>query len=150
MTTQYRKSNQYALAALKERRATIAGEIVSLERQLRYLRDLMANVDGTLSLFTEDDPTKIPHKRPFKRTKLFKGGELNRLILTALRKAGKPLSTGDVVDDVVRQLGHGPEAAKGLTNTIRSNLNYLVRDRGWVVKTGDRYGAVVSKVGWPR
>ncbi|QXX75359.1 hypothetical protein [Methylovirgula sp. HY1] len=141
MTTHYHKSNQYALAALKERRATIAGEIVSVERQLRYLRELLANVDGTLSLFTEDDPTKIPHKRTFKRTKLFKAGELNRLILTALRTAGKPLSTAEVVEDVARQLGHGPEAAKGLTNTIRSNLNYLVRDRGWVTKTGERVTA---------
>ena len=141
MNTHYRKSNQYALAALKERRATIAGEIVSLERQLRYLRDLLANVDGTLSLFTEDDPTKIPIKKPFKRTKLFKAGELNRLILTALRNSGKPLTTGEITADVVKQLGHGPEAEAGLINTVRSNLNYLVRDRGWVVKEGERLGA---------
>ncbi|MGO9135666.1 MAG: hypothetical protein ACLP8A_16665 [Methylovirgula sp.] len=138
MNTHYRKSNQYALAALKERRATVAGEIVTLERQLRYLRELLANVDGTLALFTEDDPSKIPHKRPFKRTKLFKAGELNRLILTALRKAAKPLTTAEITADVVKQLGHAPEAEAGLTNTVRSNLNYLIRDRGWVTKTGNR------------
>ena len=101
----------------------------------------MANVDGTLSLFTEEDPTKIPVKKPFKRTKLFKAGELNRLILTALRNAGKPLSTAEITADVVKQLGHGKEAEAGLVNAVRSNLNYLVRDRGWVVKEGERLGA---------
>jgi hypothetical protein len=41
-------SNKYALAALKERRAAIAGEISSLESCLRYLRQMVEHVDGTL------------------------------------------------------------------------------------------------------
>jgi hypothetical protein len=44
-------SNRYALAALKERRAAIAGEISSLESRLRYLRQMVEHVDGTLRLF---------------------------------------------------------------------------------------------------
>jgi hypothetical protein len=79
--------NQYALAALKERRAAIAGEITSLESRLRYLRQLIEHVDGTLWIFASDlDPGTIPEKKPYKRVKLFKAGELNRLILTALHR----------------------------------------------------------------
>ncbi|MGB8277009.1 MAG: hypothetical protein WCF20_03615 [Methylovirgula sp.] len=139
-------SNQYALATLKERRAAIAGEITSLESRLRYLRQLIEHVDGTLRLFTEDDPSKIPEKKPYRRVKLFKAGELNRLILNALRRAERPLTTAEVVADVVEQLGHGPEAAKGMANRVRSNLNYLVRDRGWITKIGERYGATWALV----
>jgi hypothetical protein len=134
-------SNKYALAALKERRAAIAGEISSLESRLRYLRQLVEHVDGTLRLFSDIDPGTIPEKKPYKRVNLFKDGELNRLVLGALRKAGKPLSTEEVTAAVVEELGHGPDAARGLTNRVRANLNYLARVRGTVAKIGDRRGA---------
>ncbi len=65
-------SNRYALAALKERRAAIAGEISSLESRLRYLRSLVEHVDGTLRLFSDIDPGTIPPKKPYKRVNLFK------------------------------------------------------------------------------
>ncbi len=135
-------TNQYALAALKERRATIAGEISSLEDRLRYLRKMAEAVDHTIRLFNPDlDGSAIPAKKPYKRVKLFNAGELNRLILDALRKAGKPLSTGEVTDAVVAELGHGPDAKRGMTNRVRANLNYLLRERKLVTKLGDRLSA---------
>jgi hypothetical protein len=135
-------SNQYAVAALKERRAAIAGEITSLESRLRYLRQMVEHVDASLRLFSPTlDPDAIPAKKPYRRVKLFNAGELNRLILNALRKAGKPLSTAEVTAAVVQELGHGPEALRGMTNRVRANLNYLVRERGLVTKEGDRVTA---------
>jgi len=61
--------------------------------------------------------------------------------LNALRKAGKPLSTGEVTDAVVTELGHGPDAKRGMTNRVRANLNYLLRERKLVTKFGDRLSA---------
>ncbi len=99
-------------------------------------------VDHTIRLFNPDlDGSAIPAKKPYKRVKLFNAGELNRLILNALRKAGKPLSTGEVTDAVVADLGHGPDAKRGMTNRIRANLNYLLRERKLVTKFGDRLSA---------
>lgn len=135
-------SNKYALAALKERRAAIAGEITSLESRLRYLRQMVEHVDGTLRLFSPSlDPGAIPAKKPYRRVKLFASGELNRLILGALRKAGKPLSTAEITAAIVQELGHGPEAAKSLANRVRANLRYLRQERGLVAKEGDRASA---------
>ncbi|HKH80014.1 MAG TPA: hypothetical protein VKA03_00095 [Methylovirgula sp.] len=135
-------SNKYALAALKERRAAIAGEITSLESRLRYLRQMVEHVDGALRLFSPSlDPGAIPEKKPYRRVKLFASGELNRLILGVLRKAEKPLSSVQITDVVARELGHGPEAKRGMGNRIRANLCYLARERGLVVKEGDRASA---------
>ena len=51
------KSNQYALHALRERRASIAGEITHLERRLRYLRQAITHLDGALVVLNPDaDP----------------------------------------------------------------------------------------------
>jgi len=135
-------SNKYALAALKKRRAEIAGEMTALRSRLRYLRGMIEHVDNAIRLFAPDvDPTAIPEKKPYRRVKLFNAGELNRLILNALRKAGKPLSTGEVAVAVIEEDGLGPEALLGITNRVRANLLYLTRARGLIVKEGDRASA---------
>lgn len=130
--------NKYALAALRERRAEMAGEITSLERQLRHLRESLVHVDATLRLFDPNaDPVKIPGKRPYKRVKLFGAGKLNRMILAALRRGERPMATAEVVASVVAELKFGPEAAKGMSSRVRANLLYLAKVRGLVVKDGE-------------
>jgi hypothetical protein len=45
------KANRYALAALRDKRAVLASEIVQLERQLRHRKKSLGHVDATLRLF---------------------------------------------------------------------------------------------------
>ena len=45
------KGNQYALAALKHKRAMLAGEVVSLEKQIAWKRSQLEHVDATLATF---------------------------------------------------------------------------------------------------
>jgi hypothetical protein len=60
--------------------------IVHLERQLRHRKDTLGHVDATLRLLDPSiDAKAIPNKRYPKRVKLFRQGELGRLILGALR-----------------------------------------------------------------
>jgi hypothetical protein len=89
------RGNMYALAALKSKRASLASDIVETERKLRHLRDSLVHVDATLRLLDpEIDPDEIPTKRPTRRVKLFRQGELGRLILEAFRVAnGELIST---------------------------------------------------------
>ncbi len=140
-------SNLYALAALRERRAEIAGEITSLEERLRYLRQAVEHVDGALALFDPDgNPALIKPKKPYHRVKLFGAGKLNRLILDALREATGPLSTAEVVERLCAGLSYGEMAAKGMRPRIRSNLHYLWKVRGLVVKEGERETALWAVV----
>ncbi len=97
--------NRYALAALKERRASIDGEMRECERRLRYLRETLGHLDATLALFDpEGNPKAIRAKRPYKRVKLLGAGKLSRLILGVLRKAERPLSAPDVTAAVDAEL----------------------------------------------
>lgn len=135
-------SNKYALAALRERRAAIGGEITLTERKLRYLRELLKHIDGTLRLFDPDaDPKDIAAKRPYKRVKLFGKGKLNNLILDALRVGARPMSLAEIVGAIIATLGYGEDASKGMTARVRANLLYLTAVRGLTVKTGDRVTA---------
>jgi hypothetical protein len=82
--------NQYALAAFKERRAALDGELRQCEQRLRHLGGMLGRLDATLSLFDpEGAPKAIRAKRPHKRVKLFARGKLNRLILDAMRKGDR-------------------------------------------------------------
>jgi len=128
--------NKYALAALKDRRASIAGEITATKKRLDYLHQALGHVDATLKLFACDDPAAIGEKKAYKRVKLFGQGELNRLILDALRRSQSPLGTAEIVASIIRELGHEEGAARGMQHRVRANLQYLHRDRRLVLKHG--------------
>ncbi len=134
--------NHYAMHALRERRAELAGEITSLESRLRHLRESLTHVDGTLRVMAPGfDPTSIAAKKPYKRVKLFGAGKLNMFILDALRRGGRPMTTAEVVDAIVAEMKFGADAAKGMKNRVRANLHYLSATRGLVAKDGEREGA---------
>ena len=133
--------NTYAIPALKEKRASIAGRVISLKKQIARHHKELANLDATIVLF---EPTykigSIKPKRLHKRSKLFKLGELGRLCIDTLRRAeGNPLSTRDIVAAVSLAIGQGKASEAVLRASVRSNLDYLAR-RGKVEKIGKSIG----------
>lgn len=136
------KTNQYAVAFLKDRRATLAGEIERFKNDIKHREQQLAHLDATLRIL---DPNyranTIPPKR-IRRVKLFGGGELNRLIHDALRRAdGKALSVPQIADAIIAAKGYGHEAKPALARRVRANLSYLLKRRHSVIKTGDRLTA---------
>jgi hypothetical protein len=131
------KGNRYAIAALKDRRATMAGEIIQMKEGIRYRDEQLTHMDAVLR---ELDPSyradTLPPKR-LRRVKLFGSGELNRLIADALRRAEKPLGSADIAASIVETKGYGRESIHALTRRVRANLSYLLRGKP-VVKTGLR------------
>ena len=70
----------------------------------------------------------IPNKRLPKRIKLFRQGELGRMILGVLRDAnGQPLSTAAIVTAIIRAGGHGEAARATVAPSVKGNLAYLHR-----------------------
>lgn len=133
--------NTFAIPALKEKRAQIAGRVISLKKQIARHNKELASLDATIALF---DPSyrvgSIKPRNARKRSKLFKLGELGRLIMDALRRAeGTPLATKEIVAAVTAAIGEGKATAPVLAHSVRSNLAYLAR-RGSVVKVGERAG----------
>ena len=86
----------------------------------------------------ESNPKAIRAKRPYKRVKLFGAGKLNRLILDAMRKDERPMTTLEIVAAIVAELNFGEDAARGMKSRMRSSLLYLWKVRGSVVKEGER------------
>jgi hypothetical protein len=62
--------NKYALAALKDRRSSVAGEITVTKKRLEYLKDALGHIDATLKMFACDDPAAVGEKKDYRRAKL--------------------------------------------------------------------------------
>ena len=96
----------------------------------------MGHVDATLRLL---DPSveidAIPNKRLPRRIKLFRQGELGRMILKVLREANGPVSTAAIVSGVLAAGGHEQAARPTMAPHVRGDLAYQER-RGTVLKTG--------------
>lgn len=128
--------NRYALAALKDKRATLSGEIADLKKQIKWREGQLAHVDATIAIFEPGfDINSVPLKRPRKRVKLFKQGELGRLIFDALRRAGEPIKTADVVTAVMEAQGYDEGARSAFAPRVRGNLAYQ-HGRGAIEKIG--------------
>lgn len=83
--------NSYAISALTDKRAEIAGFILDLERQLRVRRSDLIHLDAALRLL---DPTIKPHtiraKHPMAdRSGYFAMGEISQRCLEGLRDGGE-------------------------------------------------------------
>ena len=131
------RGDRYALSALRKRRAILAAEIIQLERQVRARKDSLVHVDATLKLLDPDyDAGTVRPKRLPQRIRLFRQGELGRLILGALRDAREPISTAAIVAHVIAAGGHGDSARAAMGPRVRTNLAYLIR-RGKVSKSGN-------------
>jgi hypothetical protein len=59
------------------------------------------------------NPALIAPKKLYKRVKLFGAGRLNRLVLDALRDAGRPLTTAEVVERICASLSYGRSPPRG-------------------------------------
>lgn len=129
--------NTYAIPALKEKRAHIAGRVITLKKQINKHQKELASIDATILLF---DPSykvgSIKPVRPNRRSKLFKLGELGRLCIDALRRAdGLPITSSQVVVAVTAAIGQEKASETVLAASVRSNLSYLARC-GKVAKIG--------------
>jgi hypothetical protein len=136
--------NKYALAALKDRRARLAGEIFALKKQIQAKLGQMAHLDATMVLFDpEAHPSSIRPKRvvAYQRVPLFSHGELGRSILDVLREAdGVPLAGREIAARVMTKLNQPASAKMAMTSRVGSNLTYL-KKQSKVVKVGDKQSA---------
>ena len=106
----------------------------------RHRKEALGHVDATLRLLDPSvDIDAIPSKRIVNRIKLFRQGELGRLIMGVLRNADTPQSTAAITRGVLTAGGHGESARPTMAPRVRGNLAYQER-RGIVLKTGNGKG----------
>lgn len=92
-------------------------------------------------MFSPDtDPESIKPKRKFYRSRYFSRGEFARLVLDALRKTDRPLTTAEIVASVLKVKGLPESVTPNLTDKMLAYLRTKLATAS-VVKTGITQGA---------
>ena len=139
--------NRYTIPYLRDVRARKAGDIEIHELSIQRLHDEINHIDAVLSLLDlSRDPKAIAAKRGRARIKMFRAGDLGRLIVGALRKAGRPMGT----HEIAAELGlSGEYGSRKLSARVRANLAYLTQT-GRITKSGRGKSASVRFSNTPK
>ena len=118
----------YALEALKRKRAEITGEIARCHASLTKLSDDLEHLDATLRLFAPDFVAESILPKVFTPPKSWsKRGEMSRAVLSILRVAKGPLTAREIASMVVAQRGLDHDL--GILNIMARRVAGVLRDK---------------------
>jgi hypothetical protein len=140
-------AESHVVSALVAKRAELAGQIQALDKQVAQLRADLVHVDAVLRMFAPTaDPAAIPAKRPYRRRRWFKNGELPRRILDTLRGSEMPLSAAEIAGRVMVAKGLDADDADTLLLIRKSVQSYLRRQNGALVQQSGSNGQGLWRV----
>jgi hypothetical protein len=99
------KALPHVATALIEKRRELAGKIEDLQRQLKATVTDLDHVEASLRLFVPDIDLTEYGPRPVPPPHAAFKGEVTRIVLDTIRKAGRPLSTMDLTRAVMGERG---------------------------------------------
>lgn len=118
----------YALEALKRKRADMTGEIARCHAKLAELSDALEHLDATIRLFAPDFVQESILPKVFAPPKSWsKRGEMSRAVLSILRVAKGPLTTREIAAMIVQQ--RGLESDPGILNVMTRRVGHVLRDK---------------------
>jgi hypothetical protein len=118
----------YALEALKRKRADMTGEIARCHARLQQLSTDLEHVDATIRLFAPDFVQESILPKVFMPPASWsKRGEMSRAVLSILRIAKGPLSTREIAAMIVQQ--RGLEHDKGILDVMTRRVGHVLRDK---------------------
>ena len=125
---------------LIEKRDELVRAAADLEYRARRIRADIAHLDATIRLFEPKAKlgSSVPPKRTHERMQMFKGGEISRRCLDAIRLASEPIMTAEIVDQTMADKGVDPDdeaSRREITARFRMALMRLAKE-GVVRKTG--------------
>jgi len=118
----------HVISGLVDKRSEIAGLIEHHRKEMVRLAGNMAHLDATLKLFVpEIDLRTLRVKRHRARNNLFQPGEMPRFILDTLRRAGTPLTSRTLAEQVIaaKGLASSPDLQAGIQNSLLTSLKTL-------------------------
>ncbi len=110
----------HIVTALVAKRAELSGELGKLDERRAAIKAHIANRDAVLRLFCyKGDPAKIKPRR--KRNRIFRRGELARMVHEIERQATGPLHEDDIAAEVLTRKGwaHDPDLLESVAEKVK-------------------------------
>jgi hypothetical protein len=118
----------YALDALKRKRAEITGEIARLHARLGTSANELEHLDAVIRLFAPDFVAESILPKVFVPPKSWsKRGEMSRAVLSILRVAKGPQTAREIAAQIVAQ--RGLDSDPGILNVMTRRVAGVLRDK---------------------
>ena len=99
----------HVIAALREKRAELAGIIADLEKRINGHRADLVHLEATLRMFVPDiEGDAIKPKAVRRRNAWFGKGECGRLVYGILRTAARPMTSREIAEALMAGRGLDP------------------------------------------
>jgi hypothetical protein len=126
----------YAVEALKRKRAEMTGEIARCQAKLAKFAKDIEHIDGVLAILAPDFVAEAVLPKVFTPPASWsKRGEMSRGILNLLRTAKEPMTTREIAAIIIKQRGLEPEGA---------TLNIMTRRVAGCLRDKREHGTVRS------
>jgi hypothetical protein len=119
--------NTYAISALKDKRARLAGELKEAKRRVHQIKMSIVHADAVLRMLDEGyEPRSVRPKRTFTKNPAgLAKGQAVRVALDILRQSGERLNTNELARRVLAKLDKevSPKALHMAGVTIQSSFS---------------------------
>lgn len=119
-------AESHVVSGLVSKRSELAGLVEHHRQEIARLGGDLAHLDATIKLFAPDmDIRSVRPKEHRQRNSFFRPGEGPRAILDALRIAGEPLTSRQIVERIMG--GRGVELTPHLIEAVQKSLLVAIK-----------------------
>jgi ribosomal protein S8E len=92
----------HVISALVTKRGELAGQLENHKKEIARVAEELRHIDRTIKIFNPDyDLRSIKAKKVYTKSRYFKHGEANKMLLDILRLQNAPMSTHDITSEVI-------------------------------------------------
>jgi hypothetical protein len=119
---------QHVVSQLITKKQELIGELNYHKAKVEQLQEVIGSIAVSIKAFDPDfDLSTVKPKRYTGKRQFFEHGESHRMTLDALRKAGKPLTTGEICRELMKRKKLDTTDKELVDSVQKSLLNTLKR-----------------------
>lgn len=142
-------AESHVMSALVSKRGELHGQIDYHQKQIKKIKGAMATMDAAIKVFEPDyDLSKIKKRKTNSKNNFFEPREGNtlfwsNLLMDIFREIEAPISTGDLLDEVISRKGFDTEVID--VKALRASVFVILKrlQASGVVKELERDGLVI-------
>ena len=116
----------HVMSALVSKRGELAGQIDYHQNEIKQIKSSMATMDAAIKVFDPDyDLSKIKKRKTNSKNHFFEPREGNTLLMDIFRETARPISTGDLLDEVISRKGFDREVID--VKALRASLFVILK-----------------------